>query len=180
MVDCNIDNKAKQITQLMAKKVAEKIKLTRKEQNITTRKLKELANVSTAIISEFETHNEYLPKMEVLVKFALALNIEIKDLLSCMLPSQDVLDVTNGKADFSLEDVLKAKYAFLTNEDINQILNYIEIKNNQSFIKDFMKNAENNNLAGSTINSDDNGNLIIKKDGKTICIIPNGLYKIGK
>ena len=159
----DIDEQAKKITKLMASRLAEKIKSVRKKKEITTRQLKELANVSTAIISDFETKNNYLPKMEVLVKFAIALDIDIKDMLSTMLPPDNALDFCKSESKATLEDILKTEFIYLENEDIKEVIKFANTKNNIKFVDKF-----GNSFEDCILSTDENNNLVAIKDGEVI------------
>lgn len=159
----DIDEQAKKITKLMACRLAEKIKTVRKEKNITTRRLKELANVSTAIISDFETKSNYLPKMEVLVKFALALEIDIKEMLSTMLPTSETLEASKTASKMNVYDALSTAFKHLDNSDINEIIEFANTTNKIKLIESIKDKIE-----GCTIHTDKKNNLVATKNDKII------------
>lgn len=159
----DIDEQAKKITKLMASRLAEKIKTVRREKNITTRKLKELANVSTAIISDFETKSNYLPKMDVLVKFAIALDIDIRDMFSTMLPPAEMFDFHKYDSEFKLEDMIRAKFKHLNSSDIEEIIKFAKLKNYMNYMDNIKDKFE-----GCTVSTDENNNTVFIKNGKVI------------
>lgn len=159
----DIDEQAKKITKLMASRLAEKIKTVRREKNITTRKLKELANVSTAIISDFETKSNYLPKMDVLVKFAIALDIDIKDMFSTMLPPNEMFDLYKYDSELKLEDMIRVKFKHLNGSDIEEIIKFAKLRNYMNYV-DSVKDK----FKGCTISTDENNNTVFIKNGNVI------------
>lgn len=75
--------RAKKICKRITEKLSYLFKLKRNNKNYPHRKLSELANVSSAVISDLET-GKILPKMDNLIKLALALDINLTELLSEM------------------------------------------------------------------------------------------------
>lgn len=89
-----IEKKADDICKVILSRLAVKFKEVRKQKKISIREFSELSSVSTAVISDFE-NKKYLPKLEILVRFALALDVPIEELLSTMTPSGKVINAVS-------------------------------------------------------------------------------------
>ena len=81
--DANTTLKAKRLFDNITFNLAHMFKNKREEKKYSHRVLSKLANVSTAVISDLET-GKIQPKVDTLIKLALALDIDLTDLLSEM------------------------------------------------------------------------------------------------
>lgn len=91
----------------MLSQCAEKLKRVRNDKNMSIRTFSELSGVSTAVISDFE-NAKYLPKMDILVRFALTLDISINELLSTLKPDDEVEAAVKVEGNSLLKTLFKS------------------------------------------------------------------------
>ena len=74
----------------MLSQLSELFAKVRQERSISIKELYDLSGVSTAVISDFE-NKKYLPKTDAILRMSIVLDIPLKDVLSAMLPPDEVL-----------------------------------------------------------------------------------------
>lgn len=120
-----LDKKSKSICKVMLSQCAEKLKKARNDKNMSIRAFSELSGVSTAVISDFE-NAKYLPKMDILVRFALTLDITINELLSTMKPDDEVEEAVKVDGNSLLKTFFIAHG--IDDKDIDEIIEFMEFK----------------------------------------------------
>lgn len=100
------------------------IKNKRVEKNISIRDLNGLSRVSTAVVSDVE-NGVSLPRIEILVRLALAMNIPLNELFANFV-SQSYQVVPIEKQQQTLSSMLQM--TGLTRMEANEVLEFIEFK----------------------------------------------------
>lgn len=131
-----IDEKSNAICKVMLSQVAEKLKSMRNSRGISIRAFSEMSGVSTAVISDFE-NQKYLPKMDILVRFALALDLSIGELLSSLAPSDEVVKTATCDNNEQAERFLMGMG--LNAENMLEVLDYIAFKKSSFDRRNFFK-----------------------------------------
>lgn len=122
----DIDAETKSICNVVLHKLSAFFKEKRKEKNISLRMFSKVSGVSTAVISDFE-NEKYLPKLDILIKFALALDMEFNDLLSAMAFDSATIETPD-------KDLCEAAFTtYLSSKgvktkDMTEILDFIDFK----------------------------------------------------
>ena len=115
--------------------------LKKRAGDITSRELSRRTGVSVAVISDIEG-NKYLPKMEIMLKIAYGMNVEIAKLLDNLWDIDDAAKWANITNNLSEVSVAKSKQSRnnnlsldnmlakegLTKNDIKEVLEFIEFK----------------------------------------------------
>lgn len=129
----NIDAETKSICNVVLHKLSVFFKEKRKEKNISLRMLSKVSGVSTAVISDFE-NEKYLPKLDILIKFTLALDMEFNDLLSAMAFDSATIETPD-------KDLCEAAFTTyllskgLKTKDMIEILDFINFKISRNYYK---------------------------------------------
>ena len=122
----DIDAETKSICNVVLHKLSAFFKEKRKEKNISLRTFSKVSGVSTAVISDFE-NEKYLPRLDILIKFALALDMEFNDLLSAMAFDSATIETPD-------KDLCEAAFTtYLSSKgvktkDMTEILDFIDFK----------------------------------------------------
>ena len=122
------ETKVKNICKVMLTKSADLLKDRRINKNLSIRMLSELSGVSTAVISDFE-NKKYLPKMDILVRLALILDVPINKLLAFMQPDEHLErfeNIVKVESNSFITTFLLAQG--VANEDVEEIKDFIDFK----------------------------------------------------
>ena len=111
-------------------RVGDLLKTTRKESGLTISKLTELSHVSSTVITDLE-NGRSLPRTEVLLKLAYALEIPYSKLFNEFVPGITDFIVEKPKRGIpTLEQMIK--YVGLVGIDAKEVMSFIEFKKFQN------------------------------------------------
>lgn len=124
-MNTSIDEKAKEICRLIMHELALEIRQRREAKHLSLRAFSRETGVSIAVISDLE-NEKYLPRMDIIVKFALALNISNSELFTIMNKGSEICTSINNNNGYGLKELLTS--AGLFPSDILDIIEYIKFK----------------------------------------------------